>query len=109
MKVLKHELFLCFAITALVALCALAWGSPFVGAISSSSPVLAQSQQPPAVFQGTVLRNGEQFVLRAASGAIYRLDDPQRAQAFEGKAVTVTGKLDAQGKTIHVERIEPAA
>jgi hypothetical protein len=55
------------------------------------------------------MRNGEQFVLRESSGQIYRLDDPQHAQPFEGKAVKVTGQLDTEAKLIHVQRIESAA
>ena len=46
--------------------------------------------------------------LREAGGQIYRLDDPQHAQSFEGKSVKVTGKLDTEAKLIHVERIESA-
>jgi uncharacterized protein YdeI (BOF family) len=53
------------------------------------------------------MRNGEQFLLRESSGQIYRLDDPQHVQPFEGKTVKVTGKLDTDAKLIHVERIEP--
>jgi hypothetical protein len=83
-----------------------------------SVPVLAQEQeqsqqqqpQPDraksATFTGTVVRNGEQFVLRNASGTIYRLDSAARVQPFEGKAVKVTGRLDEAAKLIHIDSIQ---
>jgi uncharacterized protein YdeI (BOF family) len=107
---LKRDLTLAVAISALVFMCALAWGKPFVSVGSAEAPVQAQQgQAQTGTFTGTVLRHGEQFVLRDAAGQIYRLDDPRDAQTFEGKAVKVTGKLDAEARLIHVERIEPAA
>jgi hypothetical protein len=105
----KRELFLGIALSAFVFMCALAWGRPFISIGSFEAPVQAQQSQPQtATFTGTVLRNGEQFMLRDSSGQIYRLDDPQHAQPFEGKAVKVTGTLDREARVIHVERIESA-
>jgi hypothetical protein len=103
---LKRELLLGVALTAFVFVCAWAWGSPFISAPATAAQ--AQSQAQSATFSGTIMRNGEQFVLRETSGQIYRLDDPKDAQAFEGKPVTVTGKLDPSARLIHVERIAPA-
>jgi uncharacterized protein DUF5818 len=115
---LKRDMTLAVAISALVFMCALAWGRPFISAGSAEVPTQAQqgqAQQGQAqqgqtgTYTGTVLRNGEQFVLRDAAGQIYRLDDPREAQPFEGKSVKVTGKLDTDARLIHVERIESAA
>jgi uncharacterized protein YdeI (BOF family) len=112
---LKRDLTLAAAISALVFMCALAWGRPFISSGSAEAPVQAQQTQAQqgqgqtGTYTGTVLRNGEQFVLRDAAGQIYRLDDPREAQTFEGKPVKVTGKLDTDARLIHVERIEPAA
>jgi hypothetical protein len=105
---LKREVILGAALSAFVFVCALAWGSPFVAPTASAAPVQVQSQSQTATFSGTIQRNGEQFVLREASGQIYRLDDPKDAQTFENRAVTVTGRLDFGAKMIHVERIAPA-
>jgi hypothetical protein len=75
-------------------------------------PVIQEPQTPPsqtppdqampnqdssktATFTGTVVKDGEQYVLRDSSGSVYKLDDTSRAQAFEGKTVKVTGRLDA--------------
>jgi uncharacterized protein YdeI (BOF family) len=65
-----------------------------------------QSQAQTATFTGTVVKNGDQYALRDSSGAVYKLDDPDRAKPFEGKTVKVTGQLDEQAKVIHVESIE---
>ena len=110
----KPDLTVAVLASAFVFLCALAWGSPFVNAGSNAGsyavPMTAaqQSQAQSATFTGTILRNGEQFVLRDSRGQIYRLDDPQHVQPYEGKTVKVTGRLDAEAKLIHVERIEAA-
>jgi uncharacterized protein YdeI (BOF family) len=120
---LKRDMTLAVAISALVFMCALAWGKPFVATGSAEAAVQAQQMQAQQVqgqqvqaqqgqtgtFTGTVLRHGEQFVLRDGAGQIYRLDDPRDAQTFEGKPVKVTGKLDTEARLIHVERIEAAA
>lgn len=109
MKMIKRELVLCLTLTAFVFVCALAWGSPFLSIGSGSGTAHAQQQAQSALFKGTVLRNGEQFLLRNGSGQIFRLDGAQPVQPFEGKAVTVTGRLDEQKNTIHIERIDSAA
>jgi uncharacterized protein YdeI (BOF family) len=111
MKLIKRDLILCIAFTAFVFVCALAWGSPFIrnnagsgATVTQAQPVSAQS----SVFRGTVVRNGEQFMLRDGSGQVFRLDNPEQAQSFEDKAVTITGMLDSGSRIIHVERIESA-
>jgi hypothetical protein len=112
LRSIKHDLTLVFSLTALVFLCALAWGHPFIASNSGGTHVQAlASQQSPAqaaTFTGTVLRDGEQFFLKDSSGQTYRLDDPQHAQTFEGQLVQVAGRLDADAATIHVERIAGA-
>lgn len=91
-------------------------------------PVIQEPQTPPSpaqaqpdqaqpntdaskstTFTGTVVKDGEQYVLRDSSGGVYKLDDSSRAQAFEGKTVKVTGRLDADSKMIHVDTIEAMA
>lgn len=84
-------------------------------------PVIQEPQNPPpqapdqtmpkqeskiATFTGTVVKDGEQYVLRDSSGSIYKLDDSSRAQAFEDKTVKVTGRLDPDSKVIHIDSIE---
>jgi uncharacterized protein YdeI (BOF family) len=113
MRSINRDLSSCLALSALVFTCALAWGSPFVGAGSGS--MLAQTQNhseqeqnKSATFTGTIVKDGEQYLLRDSSGQMYKLDDAERAKPFEGKAVKVTGQLDAEAKLIHLENIESA-
>lgn len=68
-----------------------------------------QDSAKSTTFTGTIMKNGEQWVLRDSSGNVYKLDDSSRAQAFEGKTVKVTGRLDADSKTIHVDTIQALA
>jgi hypothetical protein len=123
MRSLKRNFFDLSVLGALTLAFALVWGSPFVGtspafaqdqAQPHQQPNQAQPQQPQpdqsqaqtATFTGIVVKNGDQFALRDSSGAVYTLDDSQRAKPFEGKTVKVTGQLDEQAKVIHVESIE---
>ena len=107
---------------ALVAICvgfAVAWGSPFTGAAAAQDQAPSQAQAPQqqpdqstqsksSTFTGTVMKSGDQYMLHDSSGETFKLDDADRAQAFEGKTVRVTGQLDEQAKTIHVESITSA-
>lgn len=61
-----------------------------------------------STYTGTVVKNGDQYMLRDSSGQVYGLDDSSKAKQFEGKTVKVTGQLDAQAKVIHVQDIEPS-
>ena len=117
MQPVKRDFVHISAVAALTFACALAWGSPFV----SATPARTQDQSQPqpqqepvqnqskaATFIGTIFKNGDTYVLRDSSGAMYGLDDSDRAKAFEGKTVKVTGQLDEQAKVIHVQDIESA-
>jgi hypothetical protein len=69
-------------------------------------PMPDQAQS--STFTGTVMKSGDQYLLKDSSGQVYKLDDSSRAQSYEGKSVKVTGKLDTDAKLIHVESIEAA-
>jgi len=93
------------------------WASGTTNA-ATRMPVIQEPQTPPALaapapdssksttFTGTIVKDGEQYVLRDSSGSVYKLDDSSRAQNFEGKSVKVTGRLDVDSKLIHVDTIE---
>src|ERR1700739_740492 len=101
-----------------------AWGATTPNS-STPMPLIQEPQTPPSqtqpdqsmpnqnskttTFTGTVVKDGEQYVLRDSSGSVYKLDDSSRAQAFEGKTVKVTGRLDANSKMIHVDSIQGLA
>ena len=87
----------------------LSWGNPF--ASSANAQDQAEDLQQPrnlesTTLAGMIMRSGEQFVLRQASGVEFKLDDAQRARPYVGKTVKVTGRPDEQGKAIHVDNIE---
>jgi uncharacterized protein YdeI (BOF family) len=126
MNTLKSKLILSVSACALALATTSAWGSGV--ATNSATPMLViqEPQAPPAqaqsdqaapnqdsskstTFTGTVMKDGEQYVLRDASGSVYKLDDSSRAQSFEGKAVKITGRLDASAKMIHVDSIQAIA
>ena len=118
MQSIKRDLSIGVSAGTLVFACALAFGSPFVGAGSKAVQAPSQAQPQPdqgqaqgqkaesKTFTGTVLRNGSQYVLRDSSGQVFKLDDAESAKPYEGKAVKVTGQLDEQAKLIHVQSIE---
>ena len=125
MKSIKMHAILGISSCALLLATAQAWGATTPNS-ASPMPVIQEPQTPPAqtapdqampnqdsskttTFTGTVVKDGEQYVLRDSSGGIYKLDDSSRAQAFEGKTVKVTGRLDANSKMIHVDSIQGLA
>jgi uncharacterized protein YdeI (BOF family) len=100
-----------------------AWGSSVGSNAATPMPVIQEPHTPPSqtqpdqaqpnqdqtkatTFTGTIMKDGEQYVLRDSSGGVYKLDDSSRAQAFEGKTVKVTGRLDADSKILHVDTIQ---
>jgi uncharacterized protein YdeI (BOF family) len=121
----KMKMLLGLSSCALLLASAQAWGATAPSS-ASPMPVIQEPQTPPsqtppdqampnqdssktATFTGTVVKDGEQYVLRDSSGGVYKLDDTSRAQAFEGKTVKVTGRLDANSKMIHVDSIQALA
>ncbi len=67
----------------------------------------AQSQPQPAAqtFTGTVIKDGDKFVLKTNS-ATYQLDDQDRAKQYEGKPVKVLGSVDATTNVLRVTSIQ---
>ena len=119
MKSMQHAMVLGLSACALAVMNAASWGLPLHGGSATPMPLLQEPQAPQqdqgkpddaktSSFSGTFVNQGETYVLRDSMGAVYRLDNASRAAQFEGKTVTVTGKLDPQTKTIHVESIEGA-
>ena len=121
----KMQMLLGLSSCALLLASVQAWGATAPSS-ASPMPVIQEPQTPPsqtppdqampnqdssktATFTGTVVKDGEQYVLRDSSGGVYKLDDTSRAQAFEGKTVKVTGRLDANSKMIHVDSIQALA
>ena len=75
-------------------------------AITAAQQSYPQHKETTKTFTGTVMKEGEVFVLSDnADKTNYQLDDAKKASKFEGKTVKVTGTLDAQNLTIHVQTI----
>ncbi len=125
MKSTKMKILLGLSSCALLLASVQAWGATTPNSFTRM-PVIQEPQTPPsqtppdqvmpnqdssktATFTGTIVKDGEQYVLRDSSGSVYKLDDTSRAQAFEGKTVKVTGRLDADSKMIHVDSIQALA
>ncbi len=71
----------------------------------------AQTQQKSGTFVGEIVKTSNgQFALLTDKdhGRGFFLDNQEKAKQFEGKAVKVTGVLDASTSTIHVTDIVPA-
>jgi Protein of unknown function (DUF5818) len=56
-------------------------------------------------FMGTVVHENGEYFLRAGD-LEYKLDDQSEARRYEGRSVKVTGSLEKQSNTIHVQKIE---
>jgi hypothetical protein len=68
----------------------------------------AQAQNEAETFYGTILRDGEHFVLSdSATKSRYNLDNAPKASRYEGMTVKVTGTIDVASNLIHVETIQP--
>jgi len=79
---------------------------------AASAPISMQQQakQKTKIFSGTIVKNGDKFVLSDAANKLsYVLDDAEKASQFEGKKVKVTGTVDVASNTIHVESIQEIA
>ena len=80
--------------------------APFQSRVLATPTLQTQAQPEAETFMGTVLKNGENFVLSdSATKTRYMLDDPKKVRSFEGRTVKVTGTLDIAGNLIHVETI----
>jgi hypothetical protein len=104
---ISRDLAVGLSITTVLFVGALAWGRPFVAASSGAAAAQTQPDRTPAkTFTGTVVKNGDQYVLRDAGGQTFKLDYSESPKPYEGKAVKVVGELDEQAMVIHVQSIE---
>jgi hypothetical protein len=78
---------------------------PIQSAVATSK---FQTQAETETFFGTILKNGDHFVLSdPATKSKYTLDNSKMASRYQGTTVKVTGSLDASSNLIHVEAIQP--
>ncbi len=74
-----------------------------------SATATSDSQTEDALaFSGQVVREKGHIVLNdPVTKMSYQLDDQSKAKPYVGKQVKVTGKLELNNNTIHIDRIEP--
>jgi len=63
--------------------------------------------QKALVFQGAVVRSGDQLLLRDTMGEEFLLDSMEQAEQYLGQTVTITGRLDDASGFLRVVQIEP--
>jgi hypothetical protein len=81
--------------------------SPNAKDSASSSSSSTSAQEDSDSFTGTIVNQSHNYVLRNGDHD-YKLDDQAQATKFKGRKVKVTGSLDKQSNTIHVDKIEEA-
>jgi len=60
----------------------------------------ADSSTDTQTFSGTVVKQGDKYMLKDDSGKMYDIDHQSDVAKFEGKRVRVEGTLDANGKIL---------
>src|ERR1700681_3898905 len=99
-----------FLVAAGLALCfglvpAIGNAGTFLGLPSQGS--YGKGQEVTKTFSGTVAKQGDIYVLTdKADKTNYQLVDAKKIGEFIGKNVKVTGTLDAENLTIHVQDIQ---
>jgi DNA-nicking Smr family endonuclease len=73
---------------------------------SQSQDSQNQQESSAQVFTGAIVKDESRYVLKAADGASYQLDDQEKAKRYEGKHVKIVGSIDAHGKMLHIASIE---
>lgn len=81
--------------------------SPQSGDAQPSSSGDVQTQDALA-FTGRVVKEKGQILLKdPVTKMSYQFDDQSKAKQYVGRQVKVTGKLDMNSNTIHIDSIEP--
>src|SRR5712672_3159082 len=79
-------------------------------AVQTEPTSQARAQPEAKTFLGTILKDGDKFVLSdSATKSRFTLDDAEKASPYEGRTVMVTGTIEVATKLIHVESIQEVA
>jgi hypothetical protein len=79
-------------------------------AASSKSAEPASNPAKTTTIFGKVIKQSGAFVLiESGSKEHYSLDDQKTAKKYNGRAVFITGTMDATSKSIHVQAMQPTA
>lgn len=65
----------------------------------------AQGQPAAQSFTGTIVKDSGKYILKASDGTAYQVEDQDKAKAYDGKQVKVSGSLD-KSNVLHIAGIE---
>lgn len=68
-----------------------------------------QRQPASQTFTGTIMKDGNQYVLKTADNITYQLDDQDRARKFDDKQVEIMGILNTATNRIQVRDIKASS
>jgi hypothetical protein len=66
----------------------------------------SQTRRAAPVFTGAIVKDTNMYALKGADGATYVIDDQERAKAYEGRQVRISGSVDSKTNMLHVTHIE---
>jgi uncharacterized protein YdeI (BOF family) len=72
--------------------------APASGSKTGTPSATGAGETGTQTFSGTVVKQGDKYVLKDDSGKIYDIDHQSDVAKFDGKRVRVQGTLDANGK-----------
>jgi hypothetical protein len=52
------------------------------------------------------VKDGGKYVLESSDNTVDQIDDQERAKAYEGKRVKISGSVDAKTKLLHISTID---
>lgn len=74
--------------------------APESGSKAGTLPAAGAGESSTQTFSGTVVKQGDKYVLKDDSGKFYDIDHQSDVAKFDGKRVRVQGTLDANGKIL---------
>ena len=77
--------------------------TPESGSKSNTSTGATAGATDSQTFSGTVMKQGDKYVLKDDTGQVYDIDHQTDVAKFDGKRVRVQGTLDPSGKKIIVK------
>lgn len=77
--------------------------TPESGSKSNTSTGATAGATDSQTFSGTVMKQGDKYVLKDDTGQVYDIDHQTDVAKFDGKRVRVQGTLDPSGKKILVK------
>jgi hypothetical protein len=71
-----------------------------------ANPQAEQPQPASESFTGTIVKAGGNYVLKSSDKMVYEIDDQDRAKAYEGKRVKISGSVYAKTNLLHISTID---